>query len=219
MAEFNMSEKIMEVFPELDCDCVIVDKVFASCQQRECFPEVEVEVCDKNFDRIRFRPGFIVPNTLIVTDTDTPNFRRVRFTIKIPFQALDINGNIIEEGFLPDIFKDIILYIPDARDEFDFRIVIETSSEVLLPPVQTGDTVVFTAGVFIIIKVVGTVQLMIPTFGYCPEPPLCDEFSPQDICEDFIEYATFPRFFPCQINDTDEDCIQPEYRNGNIRKS
>ncbi|CAK7053650.1 hypothetical protein CIW83_07325 [Tissierella sp. P1] len=197
MAEFNINQ----ISQELDCDCIIVDKVFASCQQRECFPEIEVEICEKKFERIRFRPGFIVPNTLIVTDTDIPNFRRVRFTIRIPFQILDCNGNIIAEGFLPDIFKDIILYIPDARDEFDFRIVIETSSEVLLPPVQTGDNLIFTAGVFIIIKVVGTVQLLIPTFGYCPPPPPCEEFSPQDICEDFLECAPFPEFFPPQIGD------------------
>lgn len=200
MAEFNIMEKLTQNNHEFDCDCIIVDKVFASCQQRECFPEVEVEICDKTFGRIRFRPGFIVPNTLIVTDTDTPNFRRVRFTVRIPFQVLDPNGNIIAEDFLPDIFKDIILYIPDARDEFDFRIVVETSSEVLLPPVQTGDKVVFTAGVFIIIKVVGTVQLLIPTFGYCPPPLPCEEFSPQDICEDFLEYAEFPDFFPPQLD-------------------
>ena len=95
MAEFNINQ----ISQELDCDCIIVDKVFASCQQRECFPEIEVEICEKKFERIRFRPGFIVPNTLIVTDTDIPNFRRVRFTIRIPFQILDCNGNIIAEGF------------------------------------------------------------------------------------------------------------------------
>ena len=179
MAEFNMNEKANEILHLFDCDCIITDKVFASCQQRECFPAVEAEICDKTFGSIRFRPGFIVPNTLIVTDTETPDFRRVRFTIRIPFQVLDPNGNIILEGFLPDIYKDIILYIPDARDEFDFRIVVETKSDLLAPHIQSGDTVIFTVGVFIIVKVVGTVQLLIPTLGYCPEPPLCDEFSPE----------------------------------------
>lgn len=186
-----------------DCDCVIVDKVFTSCQQRECFPEVIADIneeyYDKSFGRIRFRPGFIVPNTLVVSDTETANFRRVRFTIRIPYQVLSISGAVMGEGFLPDIFKDIILCIPDARDEFDFRIVVETSSEVLLPPVQNDGSIVFTAGVFIIIKVVGTVQLMIPTFGYCPTPPPCEDFSPDNVCDNFIEYAPFPDFFPSQV--------------------
>lgn len=195
MAEANLREIIRQ---QQDVDCVIVDKVFASCQQRECFPQVEVNIGDNASGRIRFRPGFIVPNTLIVTDTDTPNFRRVRFTLRIPFQVLDPNGNIITEQFLPDILKDIIIYLPDARDEFEFRIVVETASEVLSTPIRNGNTLTFPVGVFIIIKVVGTVQLLIPSFGYCPPPPECTEFSPTDVCEEF-EYADFPDFFPPQL--------------------
>lgn len=195
----KIDAKALEALGIIDIDCIIVDKVFASCQQRECFPEVEVEIDDCTFGRIRFRPGFIVPNTLIVTDIEgQPDFRRARFTVRIPFVVLDPNGNIIAEDFLPDIYKDIILYIPDARDEFDFRIVIETQSVVLAPPVQTGDTVTFPVGTFVIVKVVGTVQLLVPAFGYCPEPPECTEFSPTDVCDAF-EFADFPEFFPPQL--------------------
>lgn len=185
-----------------DRDCVIVDKVFASCQQRHCFPEVEVKIGEETFGRIRFRPGFIVPNTLRVTDTDEEHFRRVRFTIRVPFQVLAPNGDVIEEGCLPDIFKDIIIFIPDARDEFDFRIVVETKSEVLAPE-EVNASVIFTAGTYIIVKVVGTVQLLIPVYGYCPAPCSCDEYSPEDICEVFDE-SEFPDFFPIQFGD-----IQP----------
>ena len=113
-------------------------------------------------------------------------------------------GVVIKEDFLPDIPKDIVLFIPDARDEFEFRIVVETKSVVLAPPIQTGDTLTFAAGVFIIVKVVGTVQLLIPTFGYCPAPDPCEEFSPSDICDEF-DYRMFPDFFPCQMND--EECL------------
>lgn len=198
--KFNM-EGIIDGQQEPELDCIIVDKVFASCQQRECFTNIEVNLGGKEFDRVRFRPGFIVPNTLVVTDIlNRPNFRRVRFTARIPFQVLDANGNVIFEGFLPDIFKDVILYIPDARDEFDFRIVIETSSVILSGPDVTGNTVSFTVGVFLVTKVVGTVQLQVLAFGYCPEPPFCEEFSPEDICEMF-DYADFPdNFFPPQLN-------------------
>lgn len=182
-----------------DRDCIIVDKVFASCQQRECFPEVEIDIEEETFGRIQFRPGFIVPNTLIVTDTDMENFRRVRFTIRIPYQVLNPAGNVIAEDFLPDIFKDIIIFIPDSRDEFDFRIIVETKSEVLAPE-EINDTVIFTVGTYIIIKVVGTVQLQIPVYGYCPTPPPCDEFNPEDICEMFND-SEFPDFFPIQMGD------------------
>jgi len=198
VAETKLNEKIDIFQQQQDIDCVIVDKVFASCQQRECFPQIEVEIGEKHFGRIRFRPGFIVPNTLIVTDTDTPNFRRVRFTVRIPFQVLDPHGKVIAEDHLPDIHKDIILYLPDARDEFEFRIVVETASDELSTPIRSGKTITFPVGTFIIVKVVGTVQLLIPTYGYCPPPPECTEFSPTDVCDDF-EYADFPDFFPPQL--------------------
>lgn len=203
--ELNVGERIEELFNWMDTDCVIVDKVFASCQQRECFPKVEVDLKGKTFGSIRFKSGFIVPNTLIVTDIENRrNFRRVRFTLRIPFEVLDDKEKVIKEGFLPDIFKDIVLFIPDARDEFEFRIVVETKSVLLAPPIQTGDTLTFAVGVFIIVKVVGTVQLLIPTMGYCPAPEPCEEFSPSDICDEF-DYRMFPDFFPCQMDD--EECL------------
>ncbi len=199
--KIDVDGRVMEVLQELDCDCVIVDKVFAACQQRECFPGLEYNLDECDFDRIKFRPGFIVPNTLIVTDIPgRPNFRRVKFTIRIPFKVLDDKGNVIAEFFLPDVYKDVILYIPDARDEFDFRIVVETQSVLLSPPDFNNGELNITVGVFIIVKVVGTVQLLIPAYGYCPPPPACEEFSPEDICEMF-DYEEFPEFFPPQLDD------------------
>jgi hypothetical protein len=183
-------------------ECIIVDKVFDSCKQKECFPEVEVEVENCSFERVRFRPGFIIPNTLVVTEVPNEEyFRRVRFTLRIPFVVLDISGNVITEAFLPDIYKDVILYIPDARDEFDFRIVVETSSELLSEPIVQNDILYLTVGTYVIVKVVATVQLQIPAYGYCPTPPDCTEYSPEDICDEFIESPEFPDFFPLQLED------------------
>ncbi|WP_425447170.1 hypothetical protein [Dethiothermospora halolimnae] len=185
--------------------CIITDKVYAHCQQRECFTDIQVDLgadCGTvNRDSIRFKEGFIVDGTLNVTDiTNRPNFKRVRFTLRIPFEITTSEGDVIE-GFLPDILKDIVLFIPPARDEFDFRIVVETSSEVLTDPIQSNCIVNFPVGVFIIVKVVGRVQLLIPAFGFCPTPPACEEFSPDgDVCEEF-EYQEFPDFFPPQFED------------------
>jgi len=180
--------------------CIITDKVFAQCQQRECFPDIVADIDGGTFQSIRFLPGFIVEGTLIVTDIPgRPNFRRVRFTLRVPFVITRTNGTTVE-GFLPDIFKDIVLFIPDARDEFDFRIVVETSSQVLGDVAQTDGSVIFAVGVFVIVKVVGRVQLLIPAFDYCPAPEPCEEFGPGDVCDDF-EYVPFPDFFPPQFED------------------
>lgn len=181
--------------------CIITDKVYAHCQQRECFPQIELPIEKCTLDRIRFRPGFIVDNTIITTDIpNRPNFKRVRFTLRIPYEVITKTGKVVE-GFLPDIFKDIILFIPEARDEFDFRIVVETKSQVLGDPIITDGKLIFAVGVFMIIKVVGRVQLLVPAFGFCPEPPECEPFTPDaGICDDF-EYQPFPDFFPPQFED------------------
>lgn len=198
-------------FPDFRPECIIVDKVYFSCQQRECFDEVLVSVPEGEykFISITFNPGTIVPNSLVITPIATrPNFSRVRFRVLITFTLklcdVETGKTIIIEGELPEIYKDIILFIPEARDEFKFDIVVETASQALTLPVQDHCFFSFAAGVFIIVKVVGRVQLLIPAFGFCPEPPECEEFQPDDICIIF-ETAPFPEFFPRQLED-----IEPE---------
>lgn len=198
-------------FPDFKAECIIVDKVYFSCQQRECFDEVFVPVPEGEFQfvDITFNPGEIVEGSLSVTPiTNRPNFSRVRFKVRITFTLKLRNietGNIINvEGEVPEILKDIILFIPESRDEFVFQIVIETASQALTEPIQDKGCFVFAVGTFIIIKVVGKVQLLIPAFGFCPEPPECEEFQPDDICIIF-ETAPFPEFFPRQLEDIENE--------------
>ncbi len=183
-------------------DCIITDKVFSDCQQRECFPDIENCIDGQEFESIKFKAGFIVPGTLMVADLKgRKNFKRVKFTLRIPYEIITKCGKTFEE-YLPDIEKDVILFIPDdKRDEFEFKIVVETSSRVLGDVYQCDGIINFAVGVFIIIKVVGKVQLYIPTLGYCPEPPICEEYRPEEnICKKF-DKLPFPQFFPPQKDD------------------
>src|SRR5690606_28587330 len=97
--------------------------------------------------------------------------------------------------------KDIEVYLPQAPSEFSFRIVIETRSETLSKQL-VGEQVILAIGVFIIVKVVGHVQLLVQSFGYCPPPRECVEFSPEDVC-DLFETKPLPEFFPPPL----DDCI------------
>lgn len=198
--------------PDLIPVCVIVDKVYFQCQQRECIEDVRVKLphdCGSEFEflDIVFNPGKIIDGTLIITDIpNRPNFRRVRFKIKVTFNVRIRNtttGAIQNiTGALPPIQKDVVLYIPDARDEFTFKIVVETLSQSLTEPIFDDNCLIFTIGVFILIKVVGKVQLLIPEFGFCPAPPECEDFQPDDVCDEF-DGADFPDFFPPQLDDMD----------------
>ena len=200
-------------FPDFKAECIIADKVYFSCQQRECFEEVFVPISRKGeyeFVDITFNPGVIIKETLVITPIpDRPNFSRIRFRVRITFtlrvrEKCDKRNIICIVGELPEIQKDIIMFIPEARDEFKFKIVVETAAQLLTEPIQDKEFFAFAVGVFIIVKVVGRVQLLIPAFGFCPEPPDCEEFLPDEICIDF-DTAPFPVFFPPQLEDVDND--------------
>ncbi|ABR48603.1 conserved hypothetical protein [Alkaliphilus metalliredigens QYMF] len=199
-------------FSDLIAECIIVDKVYAHCQQRECFEDIRVSVpqCGKlELVDITFNPGEIIDQTLVITPIPhRPHFSRVRFRVLITFvlHVRDIKTGVITPivGQLPEIQKDIVIFIPQARDEFAFEIVIETASQLLNQPIQDGEELVFAVGTFIIVKVVGRVQLFVPAFGFCPEPPDCEEFAPDAICDDF-DQEPFPEFFPRQLQDIPED--------------
>jgi len=190
--------------------CIIVEKVFFSCQQRECFPNLEVELpCTGGpftFVSITFNNGVILPESIIITPiVGRPNFARAQFTVRICYTATVRNaaGTLIPvAGCLPDIHKDIVIYYPPTRPEFDFNLRVETRSELLLPAVISGDDLLITVGSFVISKLTGFVQLAIDAFGYCPEPPFCEEFPTEEPCIDFLNpnLTPFPTdFFPPQL--------------------
>lgn len=195
--------------------CIIAKKVYAHCQQRTCYPNIYIPLptgCGiVTFEKISFGSGVIVPNSLVITPLpERPNFSRVQFLISVPYvaQFRTASGAVVTiEGNLPDIPKDIVMFIPESRDEFKFDIVIETRSEALTAPVYLNDQIKIAVGVFIVVKVVGEVQLLIPAFGFCPEPPECEEYVEpieEDICKVFLDFEQTPfpdDFFPPQFAD------------------
>jgi hypothetical protein len=189
--------------------CIIVEKVFFSCQQRECFPNLAVDLpCGGPFTfvDITFNNGVIIPESIVITPIPSrPNFARAQFTVRICFTATVRNpaGALVPvTGCLPDIFKDIVIYYPPTRPEFDFNLRVETRSELLVPALITGDNLIITVGSFVISKLTGFVQLAIDAFGYCPEPDFCEEFPTEEPCIDFLNpnLTPFPTdFFPPQL--------------------
>lgn len=192
--------------------CIIVEKVYASCQQRECFPAFTLTlptggVPPFTFVSMTFATGIIVPSSIVITPIPArPNFSRVQFTIEIPYELTlrDSTGTLFTiTGLLPDINKDIVMYFPPTRPEFDFSLRVETRTEVLTSPVFTMTTVTLAIGSFVITKVTGQVQLLVPAFGFCPEPPFCEEFPdiPENPCLTFFDTTLTPfpsDFFPPQ---------------------
>lgn len=143
--------------------CILVDKVFSQYQERNCFENIDIIMENSKFKSIKFKPGIIIENTLKITPIKTrPNFKRVRFVLKVPFEIYTMDGKIIA-GYLPNIQKDIVMFIPEARDQTTFKIEVETSSKLLTEPDNFQNKLIFSAGVFILIRAVCKVPLLIPT--------------------------------------------------------
>ncbi|MDR5658092.1 hypothetical protein RH915_01185 [Serpentinicella sp. ANB-PHB4] len=205
----NMNQ-IDPYLPDFKSECIIAKKVYAQCQQRACFENLEVKLpCDGTYEfvDIKFLPGKIFDEVITPIPNRT-NFKRARFRVVIKYRLRVRNietGSIVEiKGQLPDILKDIVLFMPESRDEFNFKLVLETATQLLADPFDNSKTLVLAVGVFIIVKVVGEVQLLIPAFGFCPEPDECEAFLPDDVCKDF-DVAPFPDFFPKQFEDIYDD--------------
>lgn len=189
---------------------VFVEKVYASCQQRECFPSFAVILPDGvppyTFISITFGNGVIVQPTIITPIPSRPSFSRVQFTIQIPYTLIlkdSVGRTFTLMGNLPDISKDIVMYFPPTRPEFDLNLRVETRTEIITSPIFTATIVELVIGSFVVTKVTGLVQLLIPSFGYCPEPCECEEFQPQNPCIDFFDTNATPfpmDFFPPQLD-------------------
>lgn len=192
---------------------IMAKKVFSSCQQRICFPVVNISL-EKDFgkavlEKVTFENGSVVPGTLKITPLpDRPNYSRIQLVITVPFKAFvksDIGKSAVIKGVLPNIEKDIVMYKPQTRDEFKFDTVIETRSEVLSTPSITEDSIKVAVGVFLVIKIIGEVELIIPAYKYNIEPPECEVYQEpkeEDICEIFLDFNQTPfpdDFFPSEM--------------------
>jgi len=192
---------------ELRPECIIVDKVFDACFQRECEPAKVIDLPPGHFKnpQIVYGPGFIVDGTLDITPAET-NFARVRFCFRVPFTVTlsefgdHCKKNDVTLNDYVEFCKDIKVFLPQAPSEFSFDIRLETRSETLRAEI-VGHQLILAIGTVVVVKVVGRVQLLVQAFGYCAPPRECDEVTPEDICTEFLNRTDFPTFFPPQMED------------------
>ena len=180
---------------DYDPACIIADKVFSQYQCRACFTDINLPQPYDSYERIIFRPGYIVENMPKITRLkNQPKFCRVRFSVRVPFEAVGFDKSCYR-GFLPDIHKDIVMYMPPMPDEFLYRIVVDTRSEVL--DGMNTESTSFSAGVFMVIKAVGKVQLHVPAYS-CPDPPLRQEYM-ESLCDRFMQ-RDIPELYPSPVS-------------------
>ncbi|MGI5900159.1 MAG: hypothetical protein ACOX8S_09615 [Christensenellales bacterium] len=194
--------------------CVQVHKVYDSCLQQQQINNRDVEVtslcaiCCENdvtpvitppitFESCRSATSKgILRNLTIDRLCDRPNFARVRGVVDIPIDILFTDANC-QEGIgrgVISVEKDVLMYIPD---ESIVPFCIESLvSAICVSGSYRGDNVFrLTVCVTIILKIVAEVDLLIPTYGYCPVPP-CEAFA-ENVCDEFFSLPIFPQTPGC----------------------
>ncbi len=183
--------------------CIQVNKVYDSCLQQEAMEDIEVVLCDVNPCEYDYPLTFLscestttkghLTETIIDRLDDRPNFARVRTKVHIPIKVKfeDSNGKKGSGKARIVISKDVIFYVPD-ESVIPFELESVVSAVCASGEFIGGRKPVFLIDVCvtIILKIVATVELLIPSFGYCEIPP-CEEFS-ENVCNEFFKLPLFP---------------------------
>ncbi len=124
---------------------------------------------------------------------DRPNFARVQATINIPVVVTYTDANNVAGTATGTIAvnQDVIMYVPQpSLTPID---VIAFGSAVISQGTYNPTTGGFTisACVTAILKVVAVVDVLVPSYGYCPIPP-CTPYTGEEACPGVFEMPLYP---------------------------
>ena len=134
-----------------------------------------------------------VTNLQIDRLTDRRRFARVQATVTVPMEVLytDANGVAGSATSSVTLTQDIIMYLPEPSIvPFDVVAVVSIVSPDGV--FVDGTTPSFTVSCCetIIMKVIMTVELLVPSYGYAVIPQ-CQEYA-QDVCSGFFDLPLYP---------------------------
>ncbi len=133
-----------------------------------------------------------INNVVVEQLPDRPSLSRVQVTYTIPLEVIytDANGVQGKGTSTMSFTQDVILYTPTPSImPYEVEAVV---SVVASEGTYTGEnTFTITACTTAILKIVMTVELLIPSYGYC-QIPTCQEYT-QEVCAGFFELPLFPQ--------------------------
>ena len=183
--------------------CIQATKVFDACMSQNQIENYSLTLTDFNpanpATPLTFISGSSVAGTSTVTNLvitrfeDRPNFARVQANINIPVVVTytDANGVPGTANGVITVAQDVILYVPQpSLTPID---VVAFGSAVIASGTFNPETGGFTisACVTTILKVVAVVDVLVPSYGYCPIPP-CTPFTGDEICPGVFDLPLYP---------------------------
>lgn len=183
--------------------CIQTTKVFDACMNQTQLENYSLTL--SNYDPATYTAPLTfvsgnstgasatVTNLIITRFDDRPNFARVQANINIPVTVTYLDANNVTgtaDGTIT-IPQDVILYVPQpSLTPID---VVAFGSAVISTGTYNTTTGGFTinACVTTILKVVATVDVLVPSYGYCPIPP-CTPYTGEDACPGVFDLPLYP---------------------------
>ncbi len=125
----------------------------------------------------------IINNLTVERLCDRPCFARVRCQIEVPIDILFVDSRCVEyigKGVIT-VNKDVLLSIPDES-------IVPYCMESMVSAICVAGTYLgnnkfkLTVCVTVVLKVLAQVEILIPSYGFCPIPP-CEEFA-ENVCDE-----------------------------------
>ena len=128
---------------------------------------------------------------------DRPNFARVTGNVNIPITVYYTDANGVEGRGVGIITvpQDVIMFVPQPA-VIPFRVEAFGSAVCSDGTYVSGSTFTIDACVTLILKVVVTAQILIPSYGYCPIPELQDYNT--EVCAGTGDLPLYPMSCGCR---------------------
>lgn len=183
--------------------CIQVTKVFDACINQAQLENYRLTITNPNPANPTLPLNYIsaystanqpvtVSNLVITRFDDRPNFSRVQATVNIPVIVTYTDANNISgtAEAVVSIDEDVIMYVPQPAltpiNVTAFGNVVSTIGTFI-----SDETFSITACVTVVLKVVADVDVMVPSYGYCPIPP-CTPFTQDEVCPGVFNTPLFP---------------------------
>ncbi len=191
--------------PSVEVDTLLVTKVFQECRVVDTNEIIDAPVAPAAAVDVEcLGAELIAPPTCVINFDNTVT---VTFSFVTAYQFLDINGNPIGDVQVvqTDETRTVLL---SRAGEPNLECLAEVFLECLLCFVSERGTtggileVTCCVGKQIVFKLVANVQLQIPTYGYAPEPPDCEEVLGE--CPEFT--PIWPPYPPQNLLNAQSNC-------------
>lgn len=181
--------------------CVQAKKVFDACMKQSQEDGYQITLTNLTPANPTYPLTFVSARSISTEATilslqvdsiqDRPNLSRVQITYSLPVEVIytDANGVQGKGTGVVTASQDVILYVP-APSIMPYS--IEVVGSIVAPEgVYTAlNTFTISCCTTAILKVVMSVELLVPSYGYV-NVPTCQEFT-QEICSGFFELPLFP---------------------------